>query len=399
MKTVSLGELRRLNGFVRCQEIPTTLQSLEREHGILRRYPLFDGWSEPDREIDIFDGRYWRRVRFLKKENDQIVWEDDEGTGLLAMNPYVVAPAGYFTDFDAPEVDLSDVKISYNAEIPGKAAIIHDWVTHSSKLLHVHWPYVTLLLKFIPPDAKVATRNIQTPFTFHVADPRLTGNTGVSKPPPQFNSPIAVSHRWLDAPHHPDLSGHQFDELLARAEEMRLHEYQPFLLDYCALPQKPRTEPEDEQFERQLNAFHRVFKSGSSMIIRKGAKDYQRRGWCMLELMLIALSESLADHPEELTGTPKLPPGVDEAWQKMWQKTTNYVRLRKAWMTRSAEFYNKGKDFYGDDPSNENAAFYHTAQKQREEIIRSFEEEYELEDETDRPPHRSHPEGAGFLKK
>ena len=110
MRTVSLQELRYLKEFVRFQEIPSRLRSIEREHGTIRRYPLFEGWSEPDAQIDVFNGRKWRRVNFLKKQDDnKIVYKDDENTWPQPINPYTVAPAGYFTDFEEPEIVLPDI--------------------------------------------------------------------------------------------------------------------------------------------------------------------------------------------------------------------------------------------------------------------------------------------------
>ena len=74
-QVISLGELQRLGEFARWQEVGERLRSAERTHGPLRNYPLFAGWSEPDSDLDIFDGSRWKRVVLKSRNGKQLTYE------------------------------------------------------------------------------------------------------------------------------------------------------------------------------------------------------------------------------------------------------------------------------------------------------------------------------------
>jgi WD40 repeat protein len=72
---ISLCELERLGSFTRWQDIRERLRNAERERGPLHNYPLFRGWSEPDSDIDVFDGSSCKRVRFRAWDGKRITYE------------------------------------------------------------------------------------------------------------------------------------------------------------------------------------------------------------------------------------------------------------------------------------------------------------------------------------
>jgi hypothetical protein len=211
--------------------------------------------------------------------------------------------------------------------------------------------------------------------TFHVADPRLIVN-GVRRPRPLFNTPIAVSHRWADID-HPDRS-----ELLERATALKLHPMQPFVIDYCSLPQKPWTPKEQEIFAQNLIPFHRAFTT-SSIIIEHGAEDYGTRAWCMLELILIAIEGWLADGSEKLRAPPQLPHGLG----KTWERAENFLKLANectAQLGHALVDSGPGRwNRYALDPRN--LAFQRAKEKQQRKLLRLFDKELQVTDPSDRP--------------
>jgi WD40 repeat protein len=375
---ISLSELQRLGSFTRWQDIPGRLRDLERDHGPLRNYPLFHGWSQPDSDIDILDGSTWKRSVFKAWDGKRITCEHDGKLKQLEFHQSTVAPAGHFTDFHDDEYSIASAELATGTTLPGDG-----WIVISSELVEIEWPYVTLRVKRIPPNAVVASTFSEDKLTFHVADPRLTIN-GVTRPPARFNSPVAVSHRWL-APDHPDADGAQYRELLERALAMKFHPMQPFLIDYCALPQKPWTLAEEETFARHIKPFHTAF-TASSIIIERGAEDYGTRAWCMLELMLIAIEGWSADGPDKLRGAPELPFGLGPAWEE----ATNYLQLS------NENVRNLGRAL-ADSPTdpfqayfsdNRNFAFRQAMKKQQNRLLALFDKELNVTDPSDRPTIR-----------
>jgi hypothetical protein len=105
---------------------------------------------------------------------------------------------------------------------------------------------------------------------------------------PWFNTTIAVSHRWL-SPEHPDPEGAQYRELIGLSERLGLHDNQAFLIDYCSLPQQPYGPDEASWFRDHLAGFQTQFKY-VTIVLNTGSGDYSGRAWCMLELMLAAMT-------------------------------------------------------------------------------------------------------------
>ena len=371
---ISLCELERLGSLTRWQDIRERLRNAEQECGPLHNYPLFR-WSEPASDIDVFDGSRWKRVGFRAWDGKRITYEHDGKVEQLEFHRDTVAPAGYFTDFRASEFNVSNASLSTGTTLPG-----NHWVVVDSAPVHVEWPYITLRVKQCPPANVVASTYSEGNYNFHIADPRLTIN-GETRPPLRFNSPIAVSHRWLDDG-HPDPSGAQYRELLDRAAGMKLHPMQPFLIDYCSLPQKPWTAAEQETFAREILPFHTAF-SSSSIIIKNGSEDYGTRAWCMLELILIAVEGWLADGPGKLRTPPELPPGLG----KTWEEAENYLKLSNENMRNLAGALsdsptNPFGSFLSD---NRNVAFQQAMKKQQRRLLHLFERELDVRDESDRP--------------
>jgi hypothetical protein len=372
---ISLGELQRLGEFTRWQEVGKRLRAAEREHGPLRNYPLFAGWSEPDSELDILDGSRWKRVVLKARDGKQLTYEHRGEVKQFEFRPNTVAPAGHFTDFDEAAFDISTGEVS-----TGTSLAEDGWIVVNSELVRVEWPYLTLRVKQCPASAVVASTYSEAMDTFHVADPRLIVN-GVRRPRPLFNTPIAVSHRWGEID-HPDRSGAQYRELLERATALKLHPVQPFVIDYCSLPQKPWTPEEQKIFAQNLIPFHRAFTT-SSIIIEHGAEDYGTRAWCMLELILIAIEGWLADGPEKLRAPPQLPHGLG----KTWERAENFLKLANectAQLGHTLVDSGPGRwNRYASDPRN--LAFQRAKEKQQRKLLRLFDKELQVTDPSDRP--------------
>ena len=126
-------------------------------------------------------------------------------------------------------------------------------------------------------------------YTIHAADPRVKIE-GISPRQPWFNTTIAVSHRWL-CPDHPDPDRKQYNELMNLCESFGLHENQAFLIDYCSLPQQPRSSDEASWFRENLPGFQTQFKY-VTIVLNTRSADYAKRAWCMLELMLAAMNRA-----------------------------------------------------------------------------------------------------------
>lgn len=373
-RVISLGELERLGEFTRWQEVRERLRVAEQERGPLRNYPLFSGWSAPDSDIDVFDGSLWKRVAFRDRKETQITYEHGGATEQLVFHRNTVAPAGHFTDFREDEFHISHAELSTEATFPDG-----HWQVVSSELVHVKWPYLTLRVTQRPPDAIVARASSVGTYIFHVADPRLIVN-GETRPPPLFNSPIAVSHRWHDDD-HPDRSGAQYRELTDRAKRLRLHPSQPFLIDYCSLPQKPWTPEEEQTFVGNLLPFHKAF-SRSSIIIHNGAEDYGTRAWCVLELMLIAVEGHLADGRGKLRGTPELPTGL----QQTWKEAENYLQLSNETRRNFANAVNaaRANAWPAYVANDRNMAFQNAKENQQRALLRRFDKELNVRHQPDR---------------
>jgi hypothetical protein len=117
----------------------------------------------------------------------------------------------------------------------------------------------------------------------HVADPRIIVE-GIKWRQPYYNSPIALSHGWLGID-EPDPDGSHYQESMTYCEKMQFLDCQTFFIDYCSLPQPPRSVTEEELFQERLLEANRYYRK-SCLVLTEGAADYATRAWCMFELFV-----------------------------------------------------------------------------------------------------------------
>jgi hypothetical protein len=173
--------------------------------------------------------------------------------------------------------------------------------------VRVSGPYRTFSIKTYDPMARWVDESDMRTFAVnvHMLDSRVRID-GVRSRPPLYNVVLAVSHRWLSAA-EPDPNGVQFRELMQLCDSLELHDCQSFAIDFCALPQKPRSADEEEVFRRELPGFQRLF-GRHVIVLGEGSEDYGTRGWCMLELMQASVQKALLN-PDVLQG------GLAEAYE------------------------------------------------------------------------------------
>jgi hypothetical protein len=109
----------------------------------------------------------------------------------------------------------------------------------------------------------------------HVADPRV--NVQGVTPRERCSTPRSPSRIAGSVPKQPDPDGRQFSEFVQLCQTLCLHEAQTFLIDHCALPQRPRTRAEAALFRRLLPQFQAQFKR-QVLVLNEGSEDYRTRG-------------------------------------------------------------------------------------------------------------------------
>jgi hypothetical protein len=143
----------------------------------------------------------------------------------------------------------------------------------------VDWPYLTFKASSYHP--KVQNFELEKlwhgTYTVHAADPRVRVK-GIASRECWFNTTIALSHRWLGSPEHPDPERLQHRELLKLCDDLGLQDTQAFLIDYCSLPQSPRTPEEQAWFLENLPGFQSQHKC-VTLVLSTGATDYATRAW------------------------------------------------------------------------------------------------------------------------
>lgn len=214
-------------------------------------------------------------------------------------------------------------------------------------------------------------------YTLHAADPRVKVEGVVSREP-WFNTTIAVSHRWLN-PEHPDRDGDQYRELLMLAERLGLHDSQAFLIDYCSLPQHPRNNEDAAWFRENLLGFQAQFKY-VTLVLNVGSAEYSTRSWCMLELMMAAMSR--APGPT-LLNFDKL----DEPLRKAVQIAQNYLQESGWNQQQMVKAFSHGLTSatylqWARDPINR--ALYNASIEGRRTILEKFQHELKVTDPNDR---------------
>jgi hypothetical protein len=164
---------------------------------------------------------------------------------------YGVAPQGHYTAWTGVRPETLD-----GAQLTDRFELTQfDHIIRTQELEEEDWPYLTFKTKSFSRHARWVDEADfwRGSYTVHAADPQVSV-PGVVPREPWFNTTIAVSHRWLDR-YHPDPEGAQFAELMALSEKLGLVDSQAFLLDYCSLPQTPRTPDEAAWFRDNLPGF------------------------------------------------------------------------------------------------------------------------------------------------
>jgi hypothetical protein len=215
-------------------------------------------------------------------------------------------------------------------------------------------------------------------YTVHVADPRVIVE-GVASREPWFNTTIAISHRWLH-PDHPDPNGELYRELMILCETLGLHDNQAFLIDYCSLPQQPRSPEETDWFREQLPGFQTQFKY-VTLVLNTGSADYSSRAWCMFELMLAAMSR--AQRPT-LLNHDRLEKPLQDA-RDLAATYLKHAGWNQQEMLRSFRHGISNTSFAQWAANSVNVGLYNAAIDGKREILEKFENELAVTDPNDRP--------------
>jgi len=379
---ITLAELKALGGFVRWQDIDARVTKLAAANVLPNGYPLVASRLATNSMIDLSLGGRWRQVEFVhvdghRMSGDRRIVYRDQGVEMSTpYDWYGIAPQGHYSAWTGqrPET-LADAQLTDRFELAQQGHIIH-----TQALVEEDWPYLIFETKSFDPRARWVDRDDMWTgsYTIHAADPRVSV-PGVAPRVPWFNTTIAVSHRWL-APSHPDPEGAQFAELMALSETLGLVDNQAFLLDYCSLPQAPRTADEAAWFRDNLPGFQTQFKY-VTLVLNTGSNDYATRAWCMLELILTAMSRApqptLLNH-EHLD--PRLSAAMEQAQAYVQQSVWFEQDYAKALRGRPASAAFRA---WSKDPTN--VAIYNAQNQGRRSLFEKFESELAVTDPDDRP--------------
>jgi hypothetical protein len=369
---VSLAELRALGRFVRWQDLDAQLTHEREKLAGIRGYPLFSTRLEPDDEIDLFIEPHWKRVKFVRFTDGRLTWRDGKEESSVDYNRYHVAPASHFTEWKG---DLSGAK---TAQLLETFQVVHqDHHIKESNVEKVDGTYITIETQSFPTGNHWSGYMTYGHYTFHIADPRLKVD-GVAAREPLFNYSIAVSHRWLDKK-EPDPDGKQFAQLMKFCEQQNLHPCQTFLIDYCSLPQRPRTRAESLFFRKQLPEFQKQF-ARHVVVLNEGSEDCATRGWCMLELMLSALNDSVIN-PAEMN--PKLVEAFKLAQSYMKHEKMNQQSMLSHFGHGAGGLTMQNWARFSRIP--ENVGIYNLKFEQRAKIVDLFEKELKVTEKRDIP--------------
>jgi len=281
---VTLFELKSLGRFSRYQDRVPRLDGAGSKYPLA--YPLFATGLNPNKYVDLLlkDAQSrqarWELVEFITRKDGDIYFRQGSREDKVPFSKYGIAPAGLYTAYDGDVSTIDAARLSEDYKPPYEAFI------SGSEVQSVSAPYVTFKID----EAYGRGSWGWTYETFHVADPRIEV-PGVVPVKPFYNSPIAVSHRWLSE-NHPDPNGMHCRELLALSENMGLLDCQTFFIDYCSLPQSPRTSEEDALFRRELPHANRYYQQ-STIILIEEVDDYDARAWCMFEMILSSVRNAI----------------------------------------------------------------------------------------------------------
>jgi len=379
---ITLAELKLLGEFVRWQDVGPRVSDLVAAKRLPDGYPLVPSRLPASGTVDLCVSSRWRQVQYLRTEgtrlggDQRIVYLDEGMERRTRYDWYGVAPAGHYTKWQGPRPEtLSGAQLLDRYELAQRNHVIH-----SQALEAVDWPYLTFKVTSFDPNARWVEREDMWTgsYTVHAADARVKVERVVPREP-WFNTTIAVSHRWL-SPDHPDPDGDQYRELLALSESLGLHDNQAFLIDYCSLPQQPRSVEDAAWFRENLPGFQTQFKY-VTLVLNVGSADYSTRAWCMFELMLAAMSR--APRPT-LLNHDKLDEPLAEAAQLaaryLEESGWNQQQLLKAFRggLNSTTYAQWARD-----PAN--VALYNASIEGRRAILEKFQRELEVADPNDTP--------------
>ena len=379
---ITLAELKSLGEFVRWQEVDARVAHRIAADELPNGYPVVPSRLPASGLIDLLINKRWQQVTFIRLEGgrmsgDQRIVYLDQGTERTTRYDwYGVAPAGHYSDWQGPRPEtLARAELLDRFELAQ-----HGHVMHSQMLEKEDWPYLTFEVRSYPRNARWVERDDMwtASYTLHAADPRVKVE-GVVPREPWFNTTIAVSHRWLH-PDHPDPDGAEYRELLALAESLGLHDNQAFLIDYCSLPQQPRSPAEAAWFHEALPGFQEQFKY-VTLVLNTGSEDYSTRAWCMFELMLAAMSR--APRPTLLNHDQ-----IDAPLRRAKQLAESYLK-HSGWNRQGMiDAFRRGlthtsfTNWAGDAA---NVGIYNATIQGRRDIIERFEHQLAVTDPHDRP--------------
>ncbi|MBY3343447.1 hypothetical protein [Rhizobium laguerreae] len=158
--------------------------------------------------------------------------------------------------------------------------------------------------------------------------------------------PLFVTHRW-DSPSHPDPSGWQLRALQRLAEDYHYHEEGTcFWYDFMSLPQRPRTNADNQIFSAGLNTIrHTVASCDNICLVSKTGDDHSedraammKRGWILFELF-ICRSNLKRPVPLYERENGSVPFGRDEQFSDTFPDLSGHAPLDSvehlhAWLTR-----------------------------------------------------------------
>jgi len=272
---ITLFELKALGQFPRYQDRAPSVDAASGTYPL--GYPLFATRLTPNRYVDLLikdqlsQRVRWEKVEFITLKDGDVHFRQGSREDKVRFSKWAIAPAGLYTDYDGDISTIGSATLK-NYKPPYKAGVV------GTELYSVSECYVTFQIYEVYQGGGSGW----TFETFHIADPRIEV-PGVVPIQPFYNSPIAVSHRWLSED-HPDPHGLHFQELLTLGEKMGLLDCQTFFIDYCSLPQSPRTPEEDVLFSSELAEANRYYEK-STVILVEDVDDYDTRAWCMFELI------------------------------------------------------------------------------------------------------------------
>lgn len=119
------------------------------------------------------------------------------------------------------------------------------------------------------------------------------------------NERLIVSHAWLAAG-HPDPEGLQLADLIAEFERLNVPDGALVFYDFASLPQRPRTQNEEERFQAALAQMHLLYTKGAGAVLiipgvpsnARNHTKYCKRGWCYFEFSISALYGRIVNFDE-----------------------------------------------------------------------------------------------------